>query len=1324
LDESGYYQICLDAHGETCEDVYCEFVRIYKSGTEDCQNGIDDDGDELIDLFDNECQCSPSSYQAICPVDCLYIPDSFPNISLKLKWESELVCDFDNINGNLTCGDIDGDGTVEVVSSTLFGMTLPFPPWGSSVGGIGILAGSDGHIINAFNFTPENVAFGSLNMGLIKDPVSNNTDIIFHDYNSNRIVRYDRFGNKEWESVTIGSPYGATINFADFNTDGIPELYLNRMIFNAETGKLLAIGKEGIGGNKIGSAFPYYAIAHSLAADLLPSPGLELAAGNTVYTVELNNLADSVGNQMIPIISNSLKDGLTGLADFDGDQQLDVVLVRSNDWSDGGGVSIWNPRTGLEIATGMAGSGGGIPAIGDLDGDCKPEIVVAFENQLMIYDYIPNTSLELRFTIPIKEGSGCTSVALFDFNLDGLLEIVYRDEENLYIINGYTGVILDSYPVFSGTYLEGPIIADINNDGSAEIIVSGSLSNNMNISILAFESGGKSWAPARSIWNQYGYHVTNVNDDLSIPKEPQNWAKQIPGTSNCSLPTCEGVYNNFMTQATYRTQEGCIQFPAMDIKVENLSYSCSPDSLTLCFSVENIGNGNFSNEPVFITAWESNPFQTNGSRLFVKQVTISLEVGEIDTICLTDLLVTGYDSIVLMVNDQGSVPSPYLYPANSFEECNYQNNLVNVDLYLPDLDLELGPDITKCNSAVITLTANSGFETYLWNDGSLGEQFSTSAPGLYFVQTTDVCHRIYTDSVQISVDEPDQINLGPDQTICPLETLEFTLPNTFDWIHWISTINIACDTCQSIQIASDTSYLLIALAGNGDCIVQDSVNIIIVETVTSETDQFICSTERFEFFGDSLGVSGTYSHLTQDCDSLFILNLSVGQVTTTDISEVFCDGDSIEIEGHWVSKAGSYIIELSDINGCDSLVNLSVNILPEYETFLVETICLGDSLQFGASWLYEAGTYSTMLQSESGCDSLINLELNVENEVIQEEVYTLCEGDSLYLKDHWVYDSGLYKDTLNQNDCNVVIESTVNFYPDYTFFDTASICGKDSIWVIDQWVITPGLYSKTLSTIFGCDSTLNVNVIEIPDYPLPTIEVDCEHSIVILNIAGDSTLHVSWDNGDNSHSTTYAASDSARWSISYDTICIRVFAIPLPEIPNASVIPVIPDTTISSGTGIGFDLGLDPNDWRIFWETDAELSCDSCSSIIISTESNTEVSVQLTHLESECTFKEGFRIFVSSDGEFYIPNVFSPNGDGINDVWTIGKSNPNIEFKSLEIFDRWGNQVANWKNTNLIQWDGLMKDKPLQSGVYAFVLKYSNPGHPSELKKGTVTLIR
>ena len=77
----------------------------------------------------------------------------------------------------------------------------------------------------------------------------------------------------------------------------------------------------------------------------------------------------------------------------------------------------------------------------------------------------------------------------------------------------------------SGTLFEFPLIADVDLDGSTEIIVA---SNNYAYSgwngITVIGDADQSWAPARPIWNQVGYHITNVNDDGTIPAVQQrNW---------------------------------------------------------------------------------------------------------------------------------------------------------------------------------------------------------------------------------------------------------------------------------------------------------------------------------------------------------------------------------------------------------------------------------------------------------------------------------------------------------------------------------------------------------------------------------------------------------------------------------------------------------------------------------------------------------------------------------------------------------------------------------------------------------------------------------
>ena len=115
---------------------------------------------------------------------------------------------------------------------------------------------------------------------------------------------------------------------------------------------------------------------------------------------------------------------------------------------------------------------------------------------------------------------------MFDFEGDGAAEVVYADEHTLWIFDGATGAVkMQQDGHASGTLMEYPLIADVDNDGSTEIIVA---SNNYTFSgwtgITVIGDADMSWVAARPIWNQYAYHITNVNSDGSIPETQQdNW---------------------------------------------------------------------------------------------------------------------------------------------------------------------------------------------------------------------------------------------------------------------------------------------------------------------------------------------------------------------------------------------------------------------------------------------------------------------------------------------------------------------------------------------------------------------------------------------------------------------------------------------------------------------------------------------------------------------------------------------------------------------------------------------------------------------------------
>jgi gliding motility-associated-like protein len=94
----------------------------------------------------------------------------------------------------------------------------------------------------------------------------------------------------------------------------------------------------------------------------------------------------------------------------------------------------------------------------------------------------------------------------------------------------------------------------------------------------------------------------------------------------------------------------------------------------------------------------------------------------------------------------------------------------------------------------------------------------------------------------------------------------------------------------------------------------------------------------------------------------------------------------------------------------------------------------------------------------------------------------------------------------------------------------------------------------------------------------------------------------------------------------------------------------------------------------------------------------------------------------------FVPNVFSPNGDGHNDYFTIfGRFNL-VNINKLNIYDRWGNQL--FGKTDLtpgqesLGWDGTFQDKEMQSGVYVYVAELKYEDGVVETVTGSITLTR
>lgn len=194
--------------------------------------------------------------------------------------------------------------------------------------------------------------------------------------------------------------------------------------------------------------------------------------------------------------------------------------------------------------------------------------------------------------------SKVTGSSLFDFNGDGTTEVVYNDECFFRVYNGIDGEELFRDSSESRTRSENPVIADVDNDGNAEIVFgtsteSGHCQNetgttwrdaaNYRSGIEVWGDAADRWVSARRIYNQHAYHVTNVLEGGGIPQqEPPSW-----------LPLNGRMYNSYRSQprsgvgiAAPNLVVGKVQLSSPDAICGELA----PSELTLAVRIENRGD--------------------------------------------------------------------------------------------------------------------------------------------------------------------------------------------------------------------------------------------------------------------------------------------------------------------------------------------------------------------------------------------------------------------------------------------------------------------------------------------------------------------------------------------------------------------------------------------------------------------------------------------------------------------------------------------------------------------------------------------------------------
>ena len=381
--------------------------------------------------------------------------------------------------------------------------------------------------------------------------------------------------------------------------------------------------------------------------------------------------------------------------------------------------------------------------------------------------------------------------------------------------------------------------------------------------------------------------------------------------------------------------------------------------------------------------------------------------------------------------------------ASSFSSGIFELNR-EVEISLNNSDFGSVAVESDCSSATLTATANEGFAFLSWNDGN------TDNPRIVSL-SSDTAFTAYFGNTLII------------DTICQGSTYE---ENNFN------------ETEQGFYTQTTTD-------ANG----QDSVSVLSLTVnpiFNTELTATICQGQAYTENGFNVSEAGTYIQTLQainGCDSIVTLTLSVNPVFNTDLSAFICEGETYTENGFNVSEAGVYTQTLQAINGCDSIVALTLNVNPVFNTPLTATICEGSVYNENGFNVSEAGTYTQPLQSVNGCDSIVTLTLNVNPIYNAELSATICEGQVYTENNFNVTEAGVYTQTLQTvNGCDSIVTLTLNVNPIYNTELSAIIC-EGSVYNENGFNVSEaGVYTQSLHTIYGCDSIVTLTVTEYPTF--------------------------------------------------------------------------------------------------------------------------------------------------------------------------------------------------------------------------------------------------
>ena len=533
-----------------------------------------------------------------------------------------------------------------------------------------------------------------------------------------------------------------------------------------------------------------------------------------------------------------------------------------------------------------------------------------------------------------------------------------------------------------------------------------------------------------------------------------------------------------------------------------------------------------------------------------------------------------------------------------------------------------------------------------------------------------------------------------------------------------------------------------------------TTNITIIPLATSIRNITICFGTSYVCGGSAQSTSGSYydtliSYTT--CDSILRTNLTVSPILQGTLSVTICLGNSYFCEGASQFASGIFYDSLSNSNGCDSVLRTNLTVNPLLQGVRNINICNGEFYFCEGANRFTSGVFYDSLSNSSGCDSVIRTNLAVNPQTYLTRTINRCVGQVFFCGGANQSTSGTYFDTLiNIYNCDSVLTTNLIINP-LPFIDAGNdttICRTERARLtavgVGSLLWTGGFtttsifvspifttqYMVTITDANGCVSrdSVTVNINQLPVINVRDTSI-CSGFPALLSASGATSYLWRFPDGTTSVLNPVIVNPTQTSSytvVGTDLNNCRDSLIQVINIVPASVIIVpVPDSIIRRGTELSlFANLLNVGDSILSWRPAASVTSTTSNP----TSSNPSISqwYYITTVNSTgCIANDSIFIEVLPVDDIIAPTGFSPNGDGVNDVFRLVMT-PYLELEAFIVVNRWGEEVFNFPDFQKGKaWDGMFKDReqPISTYVWYAVANSKLTGKKTS-KSGNITLLR